>query len=377
MTADFQIVRLTRTSKDISRFLRVSYGIYRNDPHWVAPLLMDLKKVFTDENPLFEHAEMALWAARGGGRDIGRMAAIIDEHYNRTAKEPAAFFGFFECINDAQASRRLFEAAQEWARGKGMKWMLGPMNPTSNDECGLLIDGFDSSPVFMMTYNPAYYAGLVETAGFRKAKDLLAFRIDLATLPMERLERIGAKARQRNKEISLRPILRKNLWQELPKVKEIYNAAWQDNWGFVAMTEAEIDFLAERLKPLLVEGLVWLAESGEEPVGFMLALPDYNIAIKPLKGRLLTPRVLTCIPHLLGWKRPAHTRVVTLGVKEKHRLRGLESALLIEGLKVGFKLGVRESEASWILEDNVMMCRMLEAIGGRVYKRYRIYEREL
>ncbi len=143
------------------------------------------------------------------------------------------------------------------------------------------------------------------------------------------------------------------------------------------MTDAEVDFMAERLKPLLMEGLVWLAEAGTEPVGFLLAMPDYNMALKPLKGRLLTPSVLGFIPYLFGWKRPPRTRVLTLGVTEKYRSKGLESALLIEGLRVGFEAGVRESEASWILEDNVMMCRVLEAIGGRVYKRYRIYERAL
>jgi ribosomal protein S18 acetylase RimI-like enzyme len=142
------------------------------------------------------------------------------------------------------------------------------------------------------------------------------------------------------------------------------------------MTNAEVDFLASRLKPLLMEGLIWLVEAGPEPVGFLLALPDYNIPLQPLRGRLLTPHVLGFLPYLLGWKRPPRTRVLTLGVKEKYRGKGLESAMLIEGLKVGFDAGVRESEASWILEDNVMMCRMLEAIGGRVYKRYRIYERE-
>ncbi|HWI59014.1 MAG TPA: GNAT family N-acetyltransferase, partial [Bacillota bacterium] len=144
---------------------------------------------------------------------------------------------------------------------------------------------------------------------------------------------------------------------------------------FVPMTDAEVDFMAERLKPLLMEGLIWLAEAENEPVGFLLAMPDYNIALQPLRGKVLTPKVFGFIPYLLGWKRPMRTRVLTLGVKEKYRSKGLESAMLIEGLKVGFEAGVRESEASWILEDNEKMCRVLEAIGGKVYKRYRIYER--
>ncbi len=377
MSTDIQIVPLSRSSREVMRFLKVSYGIYRDDPNWVAPLLLDLKKVFTDANPLFEHAVMQLWIATRGGQDVGRIAGIIDHNHNREAKEPAAFFGFFESVNDPAVSKRLFETVCGWAREAGLPRVLGPMNPTTNDECGLLVEGFDSPPVLMMTYNPRYYVALVEAEGFRKAKDLLAFHMDLAKIPMDRLGRIAAKIRQRNPNLTFRPVRRKTLQQDLAKVKEVYNAAWEANWGFVPMTDAEVDFMAARLKPLLMEGLIWLAEAGAEPVGFLLALPDYNVALQPLRGRLLTPKVLGFIPYLLGWKCPPRTRVITLGMKESYRGKGLESAMLIEGLRVGIEAGVRESEASWILEDNVMMCRVLEAIGGRVYKTYRLYERQV
>jgi hypothetical protein len=375
MSRDVEIVPLSRSPREVLRFLKVSYNIYRDDPLWVAPLLADLTRVFTDENPLFQHATMQLWVARRDGRDVGRIAGIIDDNYNRDPKDHAAFFGFYECVNEEQTARTLFAAVFEWTRRNGLQRMLGPMNPTTNDECGLLVEGFDSSPVFMMTYNPRYYIPQVEAEGFRKAKDLLAFHMDLAAIPMERLLRIGGKVKERNPGLRFRPILRKTLAQDILKVKEVYNAAWQANWGFVPMTDAEVDFMAARLKPLLMEGLIWLAEAGTEPVGFLLALPDYNVALQPLKGKLLTPRLAGFLPYLLGWKRPTRTRVLTLGVKEKYRSRGLETAMLVEGLKVGFDAGVRESEASWILEDNVMMCRMLQAIGGRPYKRYRIYEK--
>jgi hypothetical protein len=338
---------------------------------------MDLKKVFTAENPLFEHAEMQLWIAQEGGRDVGRIAGIIDQFHNRDASQPAAFFGFYECGNSAETSRHLFQTVVDWARQKGMSKLMGPMNPTTNDECGLLIEGFGSSPVFMMTYNPRYYVDQVESAGFRKAKDLLAYHFDLTNIPMDRLTRIGKKVKQRNPELSFRPVLRKTLAADIGQIKEVYNTAWEANWGFVPMTDSEVDFMAERLKPLLMEGLIWLAEVGKEPVGFLLALPDYNPALQPLRGRLLTPRVIGFIPYLMGWKRPKRTRVLTLGMKEKYRSKGLESVLLIEGLRVGMEAGVTESEASWILEDNVAMCRVLEAIGGKVYKRYRIYERAI
>ncbi len=359
------------------RFLEVSYAIYQDDPHWVAPLLLDLKKVFTDANPLVEHAVMQLWVATRGGRDVGRIAGIIDHHHNQAANDPAAFFGFFESVNDCAVSKRLFETVRGWAREAGLARVMGPMNPTTNDECGLLVDGFDSPPVLMMTYNPRYYVELVEAEGFRKAKDLLAFYMDLAKIPMDRLERIAAKIRQRDPNLTFRPVRRKTLQQDLVKLKEVYNAAWEANWGFVPMTDAEVDFLAARLKPLLMEGLIWLAEVGAEPVGFLLALPDYNMALQPLRGRLLTPKVLGFIPYLMGWKCPSRTRVITLGVKESYRGKGLESAMLIEGLRVGIEAGVRESEASWILEDNQRMCRVLETMGGRVYKTYRLYQRSV
>ena len=377
MSNDLEIISLSRNARDVMRFLEVSYGIYRDDPNWVAPLLMDLKKVFTEANPLFQHAEMQLWIATRSGRDVGRIAGIVDHNYNRSAKLPAAFFGFFECENEPALARLLLEQVNHWAREKGLRCVLGPMNPTTNDECGLLIEGFDSPPVFMMTYNPRYYVALVEGEKFRKAKDLLAFHMDLAKIPMERLGRIAAKIKQRNSNLTFRPVLKKTLTQDLVKVKEVYNAAWQENWGFVPMTDPEVDFMAERLKPLLMEGLIWLAEAGTEPVGFLLAMPDYNVALQPLHGRLLTPKVFGFLPYLFGWKRPKRTRVLTLGVKAHYRAKGLESAMLIEGLKVGIAAGVTESEASWILEDNVLMCRILEAIGGRVYKRYRLYEKEI
>ncbi len=372
-----QIVPLSLGSRDVDRFLNVSYEIYRGDPNWVAPLLMDLKLVFTKKNPLFTHAEMTLWVATRDGRDVGRIAAIIDQTHNAVQKDSAAFFGFFESINDPEVSRTLFQAATDWSREKGMKRMLGPMNPTSNDECGLLVDGFDSPPVFMMTYNPRYYAGLVEAEGYRKAKDLLAFHMGIRDCPLDRLERIAAIARKRHPEVTYTPVRAKTLARDLGKVKDVYNAAWEDNWGFVPMTDAEIDFMASRLKPLLLEGLLWVAETKDEPVGFILGLPDFNVAIKPLRGRLLNPRFFGFLPYLLGWKRPKWIRAITLGVKAKYRNRGLEAVMLSQAYQAGIRMGFTDIESSWILENNTMMCRIIETFGGRVYKTYRLYEKDI
>jgi GNAT superfamily N-acetyltransferase len=377
MANNFEVLPLSRTGRNVRRFLNVSYGIYEGDPHWVAPLLMDLQKVFTPANPLFEHAEMEMWIATRNGRDVGRIAGIIDAGHNRTQRDSAAFFGFFECIHDAEVSHKLFETVLAWARQRGVRLLLGPMNPTTNDECGLLVEGFDSPPTFMMTYNPRYYLDLVAAEGFRKAKDLLAFHIDVARCPLDRLARIAEKTRRRHPELTFTPIRRRTLTRDLAKVKEVYNAAWQENWGFVPMTDVELDFMAARLKPLLLEGLIWVAETRTEPVGFMLALPDYNIPLQPLRGHVLTPRILGFIPYLLGRKYPPRCRVVTLGVKEQYRNRGLEAVMLTEGFRTGIKVGFTEAEASWILEDNTMMCRLMEVFGGKAYKTYRLYEREV
>jgi GNAT superfamily N-acetyltransferase len=368
---------LTRRGSELNRFLHLSHSIYRDDPFWVAPLIFDFRKIFTDANPFFQHAEMQLWIAERDGQDVGRIAGTIDRHFNEFHQDSSAFFGFFECVNDRAVSQKLFAAAMDWARSKGMKQMLGPLNPTTNEECGLLVDGFDSSPVLMMTYNPRYYAELITAEGFVKAKNLLAFAIDLVDTPMERFERIAAKVNDRAPEINITRVNRRNLKPALAQVKEIYNEAWRKNWGFVPMTDAEINFLAARLKPLLTEGLAYVATNSHEPAGFLLAMPDFNQAIKPLKGRLLTPNLIGFLPYLFGRRLPRTARVVTLGVKQKYQGRGIETAMLAEALRAGFKLGFRFAEASWILEDNVAVQRLIELFGGKLYKTYRIYERAL
>jgi hypothetical protein len=370
-----QIVPLARRSAEILRFLEFSYTVYDGDPHWVAPLLLDLKKVFTNANPLFEHAEMQLWMAVRGGRDVGRIAGILDPVHNRTQQDSAAFFGFFESVNDPAVSGALFDQVARWARERGLRRLLGPMNPTTNDECGLLVKGFDDPPAMMMTYNPRYYLDLFAAAGMRKTKDLLAFHVDIATAPLDRFHRLAEKVRKRYPEIRFSPIRRKTLATDIGKVKDVYNAGWEENWGFVPMTNSEIDFMAERLKPLLAEGLVWLAETATEPVGFMLALPDYNQAIQPLKGRLVTPKVLGFVPYLLQRKFPTRCRVVALGTKAAWRNKGLEAVMLSEGFKTGAKIGFKDAEASWVLEDNEAMVRLMGVFGGNAYKTYRLFER--
>jgi len=377
MNAPVQVVPLSRRRRDLVRFVRVADQIYQDDPYWVAPIRSDLLKVLSDANPLFAHAQMQLWVAVRDGAEVGRVAALEDRTHNQVHRDHTGFFGFFECIDDPQVSAALFDAVCDWARARGLRRLLGPMNPTNNEVCGLLVQGFNDPPVIMMPYNPPYYEALLTQAGFRKAKDLLAFHIDLAQCPMDRLARIKAKATARWPELRCRPVRRRTLTEDLAKVQQVYNSAWEDNWGFVPMTPEEVRFLASRLKPLFREGFVWLAEAGSEPVGFLLGMPDWNLVLQPLRGRLLRPQLVRVLPYLLGWKVPRRGRVVALGVTRPFRGRGLESVMLYEALKIGLAAGYREAEASWVLEDNVFMCRVLEAFNGKPYKTYRLYERQL
>jgi ribosomal protein S18 acetylase RimI-like enzyme len=278
-------------------------------------------------------------------------------------------------VDNQSVADALFAKVAQWAAAKGMKHLLGPMNPTTNDECGLLVDGFDSPPVFMMTYNPRYYAELIERGGFVKAKDLFAYDFDLQNTPMSRFERIWSKFQKREPEIRIEPVLKRTLESQLRQVQQIYNEAWEKNWGFVPMTDAEIHFMAARLKPLLVEGLTQIALKGDEPVGFLLASSDFNEGFQPLKGKLLAPGLFKALPYLLQWKVPKYCRVLTLGVKASYRGRGIEAAMLTHGLRTGFRLGFKRVESSWILEDNTAVQRVIQLFGGKVYKTYRLYDK--
>ena len=375
MSTPIQIIELARTGRELSRFLQVPYPIYGDDPNWVAPLLVDLRKVFLDTNPLFAHAEMRLWVATRDGRDVGRIAGIVDRNHLTRHQDGAAFWGFFESVDDRAVAAALFDRAATWAREHGCRKLLGPMNPTTNDECGLLVDGFDRPPVVMMTYNPRYYVPLVEGCGFAKAKDLLAYHLHVDPKPMARLTKIADGLARRNPDIQITRIRKKTLKSDLVKVRAVYNAAWEDNWGFDPMTDAELDFMGERLKPLLVEDAALLAEDKGEPVAFMLSLPDYNEALRPMRGRLLTPKVWGLARMLMGWRKPRMARVVTLGIVKTHRQRGIDAMLFAQSLKAALDLGVSECEVSWMLEDNLMVLRPIEVFDGSRYKTYRLYER--
>jgi len=373
------IERIGRGRRDLSRFFDVAEDIYAGDPNWVAPLRSDLAKVFQDENPFFRHGEMQLFVARRSQKDVGRIAAVLDRNHNSFHDEKTVFFGFFESVDDSAVADKLLDAAALWGRERKMTILRGPTNPTLNDEAGLLVDGFDSPPVLMMTYNPRYYVRLLEGQGLRKAKDLLAYWFPLEEKPLERLSRLAERFRRREADIVVRNVSKGGLAKDLSKIREVYNDAWEKNWGFVPMTPEEMDFMAKRLKPLLVEELLWLAEARNsdgrlEPIAFMLMLPDYNRAIAPTRGRLLP---FGWLRFLLAMRKIKTVRVLTLGIKRAYRLRGIQSIMMADSLRFLLGKGYTGAEVSWLLEDNEVVIGAVRLWGGKLYKTYRIYEKAL
>jgi GNAT superfamily N-acetyltransferase len=362
-------------SRHRREFMLLPWKIYKGDPHWVPPLVMDLKKLFDKKKyPFFQHSEADFFLARRSGETVGRIAAILNNNHNKFHNERCAFFGFFETVNDQAVATALLEKAADWAREKGMTALRGPANYSTNDTCGLLIDGFDSSPVILMTYNPRYYVDLIENAGFRKAMDLYAWWMIKEQGLNPKILRVGEKVLQ-EENIKLRTLNMKNFWGEVEIIKKIYNEAWSANWGFVPMTDAEFDFLARDLKPAVDPRLVLIVEKDGEPVGFSLSLPDYNVALKKLNGRLLPFGLF----KLLYYKRRIkHLRVLTLGVVRKLQTHsGIGAALYMETFRRGTAIGFNAGDFSWTLESNTLINRGMKLLGAKLYKRYRFYQRGL
>ena len=366
-------VDATKGRADLRAFLRLPWRIYRDDPNWVPPLLVEQRKLLNRRrHPFHRHADVRYFLARRGERVVGRIAAIVNHRHVEFHGESVGFFGFFECEDDPAAALALVARAGDWLRERGMTAMRGPMNFSTNEECGLLVDGFDSPPMIMMTHNPAYYERLLEGAGLRKAKDLFAYLLAEIREPDRLLRGVARLARR--SEATVRPIRMKELKREVERIREVYNSAWERNWGFVPMTEAEFDEMAKQMKQIVDPELCLIAEIDGAPAGFVLALPDFNQAIRHANGRLLPLGLFRLLWHA---RRIDQVRVITLGVKPAYRRHGLDAMMMLRCYQRALELGYRRSEASWILEDNLPMRRIMDRLGWRVYKTYRIYEQPL
>jgi GNAT superfamily N-acetyltransferase len=376
-------IERVETRAQLRQFIKVAWTVYANDPNW-APWLYFERLHFLDKrkNPFFQHAEADYFIARRGGRAIGTIAAILNHRHNQFHQENAAHFGIFELLNDPEAAAALLETACGWARRRGADKIIGPMNLSTNDECGMLLEGFHQPPVIMMTYNPPYYLDFMAANGFTKAMDLLAWERELGQanepdfLP-PKLLRVVEKVRQRY-NVVIRPIELRQWDAEVARLQTIYNQAWQKNWGFVPMTEAEIRQLADSLKPFLDPALVFVAEVEGQPVGFGLTVPDVNQLLCEIRpGPSLISSYLGAARLIWGKKRAKGVRVIALGVIEAYRRRGVDALLYYETAKAAARQGYTWAEASWILETNDAMNRPIELLGGRVYKKYRLFEKEL
>jgi len=367
-------LREVKEKQDLMTFIRFPWKVYRGNPYWVPPLIKDQLQKFDPESPFRAHAEMILFLAYRGEEVAGRIAGIIDRHYVEFHQERVGFFGFFESMDDNEVAGLLLSTVASWLKERGMEKMAGPMNPSTNDECGLLIDAYDSPPCIMMPYNPSYYPALLENSGFHKVMDLYAYWLQKDIFNYDRLDRITNRILKKEPQLSVRPLNMRRFDEELKIIKDIYNNSWSKNWGFVPMTEEEIDDLAKNLKPIIVPEIVLFAYLGDTPVAFSAALPDYNLVLKHLNGKL---GLLGSIKFLYLSRKIKTVRIMLLGVKHAFQKKGVEGLLYIETFKRGTKKGYPQGECSWILENNLLMQHGIEAMGGRRYKTYRIYEKKV
>lgn len=369
-------VRPVEGSSELDRFIRFPWSVQANDPHWVPPLISDVRSALdAAKHPFHRHAEVQCFLAWRGDMAVGRIAAIHNRTHVEFQDERTGFFGLFECIDDAGVAAALLEAAEQWVRSRDMERIRGPMNLSTNEELsspGILIDGFDTPPSILMSHNPPYYAALVQSNGYVKSKDLLAYWLE-GEEPPERVLRGVEKIRKRE-NVHVRPLEMRRFKEEVGTVQDIYNSAWERNWGFVPMSAAEIEHMARQLRPIVDPALCLFAEVDGETVAFGLGLPDYNRALRHLNGRLFPFGLI----KLLWYRRRIDAaRVITLGVKPGFRHKGLDALIITELFRAGARGGMSQGECSWILEDNWDMRRGLERIGAEVYKTYRVYEKEL
>jgi GNAT superfamily N-acetyltransferase len=370
-------VEVSRVESPLEKdeFIRFQWKVYEADLHWVPPLMME-RREFLDpaRNPFYDHADVALFVARRGGEVVGRIAAVEDRNFNAFHGKKTAYFGLYESLNDAGVAAALFKAARDWARWRGLDTLLGPMNLSTNYEVGLLVEGFDSDPYVQMPYNPRYYGELFEKCGLVKAKDLWAWERLARTPPPERFARIADRIRE-SEDIVVRSANLKDFAAEAERIKEIYNAAWEKNWGFVPMTGGEFDKLARDLKQMLVPDLAIIAEHKGEPIAFSLTVPDWNQALKKLDGRLTRFGLPVGLLKLLWYQRQIdRCRLIALGVKTGWRRRGIDAVLVVETIRRAHAKGYLGGEISWTLEDNDLINRAIESCGCTRTKVYRVYE---
>jgi hypothetical protein len=357
--------------RQLARFVDFPYTLYSRDPHFVPPLRRDeFRRFDRRHNPFLEHADIVPFLALDGSRVVGRIAAIDDRLHNQVHQEAVTWFGFLEAA-DAEIARQMLGAVEAHAQSRGSTAVRGPVHPSMHEAVGLLVDGFDGDPYALMAYNPPSYPGFVEGAGYRRVKDLFAWDLDLADPAPARIVRIAERVRARH-DIHVRTVDLKRFDDELEILKGIYRKAWEDNWGFVPPTDAEIRQLAVELRPIADPELVLFAEMHGTPVACAVTIPDVNQVLKRMNGRLFPFGVV----HFLRRQRIiTRVRMLLLGVLPEVRRIGLYPLLIAEARERTVRRGYTRAEVGWTLEDNALVNAGIEAVGGRRYRTYRLYEK--
>lgn len=360
---------------ELKDFIDLPWAIYAEFPQWVPPLKKEVRRMLDPgSHPFWEFSERVLFLARRGKKTVGRIAGIIDRHHNAFHDEQMGIWGFFECADDPEAAKALFSSVETWIRHKGMTFVRGPLNPSINYEAGLLIDGFDSAPALMMTYNPPYYPRLVETCGFSKEKDLFSYIIDGDSQLPEWLESLANRL-ARKKGVHIRPLRLKDPLPELALVRDIFNDCWFGNWGYVPLSDHEIREIGKSMMKIADPDLAFFLYYEEEPVGVCVILPDINPLLKRLNGHIGLSGVLK---YLLYQREVIGLRGLLFGIKEKYRQLGFPLLAIRHLYEVVRKKGkYRVLELGWTLEDNESINSLLEEAGARIHKKFGLYRKSL
>jgi GNAT superfamily N-acetyltransferase len=373
-------IRPARSRRELKGFVKVPFRLHRDHPQWVAPLVFERMEFLSREkNPYFEHAEAEFFVAERDGEPVGRISAQVDHRWDEYQGGSDAMFGFFETSDDPEVARALIEAATEFAVSKGRSRLLGPMDFTTNDEIGILIEGYERKPMILEPWHPPYYRELIEAEGFAKTMDVLMWELQFGDLKQgEEFDpaiHAAAKKALEDEGITIRNMRKRDMAAEVRRFMDVYNEAWGDNWGFVPITDAEVEFQAKNLKQVINEDWTFMAEKDGEVVGAALTLPDINQVMAKLNGRLLP---FGWLKFLLGKGKIDQLRVFALGVKHEYRHTGVAAGLYLRHLEEAAKpAAIGGGEMGWILETNKPMNRAMEGMGGKVVKRYRLYERSL
>jgi len=368
------IVSEIKNSGDLKSFIKYPIELYKDDPNYVAPLISERLEFFDQKkNPFYRTSKVKLFLAKKDKKIVGRIATCINFNHNEYHSEKCGSFGFFDCPDDYEIASTLLKVAMITLKKEGMEILRGPMNFSTNHECGFLIEGHDAPPVVMMTYNQPYLPKLAENFGLKKGMDLIAYYIGEGFSLSERIDRVVEKLKKRTK-IKLRNINMSDFNNEIERIKEVYNSAWQHNWGFVPLESDEFTFIANNMKQILDPKMVFIAESEGRPVAFSISIPDINQALIRLKGKLLPFGIFKLLWHTKIMNKVDRVRLITFGVVPEFQKKGIDSMLYMASYQEAKKQGLKDAELSWILETNELMRRGVEQMGAEAYRKYRIVE---